>query len=63
MASTGTPRTIVGKVLNHSDGGVTAIYDRYSYDQEKRKALNAWGRKLESITTGRKAKVLELKAG
>jgi len=63
MASTGTPRTIVGKVLNHSDGGVTAIYDRYSYDKEKRKALNAWGRKLESITTGRKAKVIELKTG
>ena len=59
----GTPRSAVGKVLNHSDGGVTAIYDRYSYDAEKRKALNAWGRKLERIIKGTTAKVIELKTG
>ena len=63
MASMGTPRTTVGKVLNHSEGGVTAIYDRYSYDAEKRKALNAWARKLERIISGKKANVIELKTG
>ena len=63
MASAGTPRLTIGKILNHVESGVTAVYDRHSYDQEKRKALNAWGRKLESITTGRKAKVIELKTG
>lgn len=63
MASMGTPSTTVGKVLNHSEGGVTAIYNRYSYDHEKRKALNAWGRKLEGIISGKKAKVIELKTG
>jgi len=63
MASMGTPSSTVGKVLNHSEGGVTAIYNRYSYDAEKRKALNAWGRKLESIISGKKAKVIELKTG
>ena len=63
MASMGTPSSTVGKVLNHSEGGVTAIYNRYSYDAEKRKALNAWGRRLESITTGKRAKVIELKTG
>ena len=25
----------VGKILNHTDQSVTAIYDRYSYDKEK----------------------------
>ncbi len=63
MASMGTPSSTVGKVLNHSEGGVTAIDNRYSYDAEKRKALNAWGRKLESITTAKRAKVIELKTG
>ncbi len=61
MASMGTPRLHIGKILNHVEPGVTAVYDRHSYDQEKRKALNAWGRKLESIISGKKAKVIELK--
>ncbi|MDA3901886.1 MAG: tyrosine-type recombinase/integrase [Desulfuromusa sp.] len=39
----------VGKVLNHTDQSITAIYDRYAYDKEKRAALNAWGRKLEEL--------------
>jgi len=63
MASTGVSRLVISKLLNHVEGGVTAIYDRHSYDQEKRKALNAWGRRLESITSGKKAKVIELRAG
>ncbi len=29
--------------------GVTAIYDRYSYDPEKRRALLAWGTEIEKI--------------
>ncbi len=63
MASMGTPRLTIGKILNHVEPGVTAVYDRHSYDQEKRKALNAWARKLESIISGKKAKVIELKTG
>jgi integrase len=36
----------VGKILNHTEHSVTAIYDRYSYDKEKRAALIAWSKKL-----------------
>lgn len=39
----------VGKVLNHTNQSVTAIYDRYSYDKEKQAALSAWGRKLDNL--------------
>jgi len=39
----------VGKVLNHTDQTITAIYDRYTYDKEKKLALSAWGRKLEGL--------------
>jgi len=63
MASTGVSRLVISKILNHAESGITAVYDRHSYDQEKRKALNAWGRKLESITSGKNAKVIELNTG
>jgi len=41
MPSTGTPRVVVQKILNHVETGVTAVYDWYSYDNEKRGALDA----------------------
>ena len=44
MAAAGIPRLVVAKVLNHvsADAGVTAIYDRHGYDDEKRAALDGW---------------------
>jgi integrase len=45
----GISRLVVSKLLNHVERGVTAVYDRYSYDAEKRKALIAWGKKITSI--------------
>lgn len=49
MASLGTSRTVIKKVLNHADTDITAIYDRYSYDAEKRAALDAWASKLREF--------------
>lgn len=49
MASMGTPRLVIARILNHVETGVTAVYDRHSYDREKREALEAWGRRLEEI--------------
>jgi len=37
---------LVRKVLGHSDGSVTAIYNRYGYVKEMRAALEQWSRKL-----------------
>lgn len=39
----------VAKVLNHVEPGVTKVYDRHSYDAEKREVLEAWAAKLEKI--------------
>lgn len=47
MTGMGIPRLTVSKILNHLEPGVTAIYDRYSYDAEKREALEAWSRRLQ----------------
>ena len=49
MAELGIARLIISQVFNHSEGGVTEIYDRHSYLPEKRRALDAWARKLGSI--------------
>jgi len=52
ITSMGIPRLVVSKLLNHSDSGnVTAIYDRHSYDHEKRHALEAWSLMLKKILT------------
>lgn len=44
------PRLVISRVLGHTEGeNITAIYDRASYDQEKRDALIAWGERVERI--------------
>lgn len=39
MAQNGISRFIVKQVLGHVDASVTAVYDRYRYDPEKREAI------------------------
>jgi integrase len=56
MTGMGIPRLVVSKLLNHVEKGVTAVYDRHSYDKEKRQALEAWGRKLNTIISGTEGK-------
>ena len=53
MTSMRIDRLTVSKILNHAEKGVTAVYDRHSYDQEKREALRNWGRQLAAIVAGR----------
>jgi hypothetical protein len=43
---------VIAKILNHSERGITAVYDRHSYDTEKRQALDVWGRRLQEIIHG-----------
>jgi integrase len=53
MAAAGIARLVIAKVLNHAEKGVTAVYDRASYDTEKRVALQTWERILLGVLTGR----------
>jgi integrase len=55
MTSIGVSRLVVSKILNHAEPGVTAVYDRYSYDSEKSAALAAWGARLEEIVGARRS--------
>lgn len=52
MTSMGISRLVVSKILNHVESGITAVYDRHSYDAEKPQALDAWARKFEDILSG-----------
>lgn len=49
MAGGGVPRLVIAKILNHVEQGVTAVYDRHSYDAEKEAALTWWAAKLTAI--------------
>lgn len=49
IASTGAERENIKRILNHVDSSVTAIYDRYSYQNEKRHYLEKWASMLEGI--------------
>ena len=64
MAGLGFPPHVVEAALNHRSGtikGVAAVYNRYSYADEKRAALDAWSRRLRVIVSGADASnVIEL---
>jgi integrase len=66
MASLRVQPHVVEAVLNHASGtikGVAAVYNRYRYEDEKRAALEAWGRRVEMLATGEVGpKVVPLRA-
>ncbi|MFZ3328271.1 MAG: integrase arm-type DNA-binding domain-containing protein [Methylocella sp.] len=55
---------VVEAALNHRSGsirGIAAIYNRYSYDVEKRAAMQAWARHVQAVVGGEaQANVVEL---
>jgi integrase len=58
---------VVEAALNHKSGsirGIAAVYNRYSYDTEKRAALETWSRFVEQLVTGNAtANIIELRGG
>ncbi len=54
MASGGVPRFVISRILNHSEEkDITSVYDRYSYDAEKKAAMTFWNRQLSAILSGK----------
>lgn len=52
----------VERVLNHQMRGVMAVYQRHSFDEEKRRALNLWADFLADLTGARESNVVQFKA-
>ena len=57
---------VVDRILNHTSGtirGVARVYNRFEYQDERKAALEAWGRAVEStVGVASKSNVVELKA-
>jgi integrase len=54
MARLGHPPHVVEAILNHVNGtisGVAAVYNRYSYADEKARALEVWGRYVTELVS------------
>ena len=49
MAASGVPVSTISRVLNHAEGGVTMIYNRFGYAEEKGLALEAWADRIGAI--------------
>lgn len=60
LARLGIDRETIRALLNHADPSITAVYDRYRREPEKRAAMEAWGRRLESIVSGTPDNVIAL---
>jgi hypothetical protein len=55
MADLRVPPHVIEAVLNHVSGhmaGVAGIYNRASYDKEKREALNLWAEHVMALVRG-----------
>jgi integrase len=66
MAELGVQPHIIEAVLNHVSGhkhGVAGIYNRATYEPDKRQALALWAEHLLAIVEGRKRVVVPLKRG
>jgi integrase len=53
MAESGIPPHVLAAILNHTPGstqGVTSIYNRFRYTEERRAALEAWAKYVLSLT-------------
>jgi integrase len=55
MARLGIQIPVIEKILNHSSGtfrGIVGVYQRHSYSEEKRKALEVWSTFVQSVVAG-----------
>lgn len=49
LAALGVDVLIAERCLNHSLGGLVAVYDQHDYIEERRRALELWSTKLSSL--------------
>jgi integrase len=66
MADLGIQPHVIEAVLNHVSGhkaGVAGVYNRSSYEREKRIAADRWGDHLAAIVEGRASNVMPLRRG
>lgn len=55
LARLGVAPHVADRVLNHVTGTIGGVYNRFQYLDERRIALDAWGRHVEQIVAGEEA--------
>lgn len=50
LAQLGCPNEVAESILGHTRPGVQGVYDKYSYDAERRHWLTLWSNKLDTLT-------------
>ncbi len=66
MAEAGVLPHVVEATLNHISGfraGVAGVYNRASYEREKRQALDLWAEQLREIVTEKKSNIARIRRG
>lgn len=67
MAGLRIPPHVVDRILNHTSGtirGVARVYNRFEYAEERKVALEAWGRTVGTIISrSTPSNVVELNRG
>jgi len=65
LARLGVNLPVIEKCLNHASGsfaGIVGVYQRHSFADEKRAALEGWGQHIDALTSGKPAsKVVRLR--
>ena len=65
MARIGIPVRVTEAVLNHvsgTGGGIVGVYQRHDYADEKRQALEAWGKFVVLLVMGKAGNVVRMEA-
>ena len=62
MPRLGVDVTVVERVLNHTMRGVMAVYQRHTFDREKRHALEVWSNFLTSLSATTATNVVPFRA-
>jgi integrase len=63
LAKLGISLPVIEKVLNHRSGsfaGIVKVYQHHTFADEKRAALDAWGRHVEGLVSGKPANIVTL---
>jgi integrase len=63
LARLGINLPVIERILNHRSGsfaGIVGVYQHHSFSEEKRRALEAWGRFVTSLTEGKPDNVTRL---
>ena len=62
-AKIGVSQHILSRILNHAShgDGITGVYNRFSYGDEKRRALSAWANVLDGMVGGERSNVISMR--